>query len=61
MHRHTFRSLQVGGQATSDPAIWAAPGVHLTPIVDMLLGSDWLSQRRVWISYATRQLFVATP
>ncbi|HEY4172390.1 MAG TPA: retroviral-like aspartic protease family protein [Rhodopila sp.] len=61
MHRHTFRSLQVGGQATSAPEIWAAPGVHLTPIVDMLLGADWLAQRRVWISYATRQLFVATP
>jgi hypothetical protein len=33
----------------------------LTPIVDMLLGADWLAQLRVWISYATRQLFVATP
>jgi hypothetical protein len=61
MHRHTFRSLQVGGQVTSAPVIWAAPGVHLTPIVDMLLGADWLGQRRVWISYATRQLFVAAP
>ena len=59
MHRHTFRSLQVGGQAASDPVIWAAPGVHLTPIVDMLLGADWLAERRIWISYATRQLFVA--
>ena len=61
MHRHMFRSLQVGGQATGAPVIWVAPGVHLTPIVDMLLGADWLAERRVWISYATRQLFVATP
>lgn len=26
---------------------------------DMLLGVDWLRQRRVWISYAGRQVFVA--
>jgi Aspartyl protease len=60
MHRHTFHSLQVGGQAISAPVIWAAP-LHLTPIVDMLLGADWLAQRRIWISYATHQLFLATP
>jgi hypothetical protein len=24
----------------------------------MLLGADWLMGRRVWISYATNQLFV---
>jgi hypothetical protein len=59
-HRHTFRSLRVGGQTTDAPVIWAAP-VHLTPIVDMLLGADWLADRRIWISFATRQMFVATP
>ena len=58
MHRHTFRSLQVGGQKTDSPVLWVAP-VQLTPIVDMLLGADWLAGRRIWISYATRQLFVA--
>jgi hypothetical protein len=30
------------------------------PIVDLLLGADWLAQRRVWLSFATRQVFVAT-
>jgi hypothetical protein len=59
MYRHTFRSLQVGGQATRAPVVWAA-SIHLTPIVDMLLGADWLAERRIWISYATRQLFVVT-
>jgi hypothetical protein len=59
MHRHGFRTLRVGGQTTDSPVIWVAP-VHLTPIVDMLLGADWLAVRRVWISFATRQLFVAT-
>ena len=26
---------------------------------DMLLGADWLRQRRVWVSYATRRVLVA--
>jgi Aspartyl protease len=60
MHRHTFRSLRVGGQTADSPVIWVAP-IHLTPIVDMLLGADWLADRRVWISFATRQLFVSAP
>ncbi len=59
MHRHTFRSLRVGGQTIDSPVIWVAP-IHLTPIVDMLLGADWVAQRRIWISFATQQLFVAT-
>jgi len=58
MHRHRFRSLQVGGQTIESPLIWVAP-VHLTPIVDMLLGADWLAERRIWISFSTRELFVA--
>jgi hypothetical protein len=60
MHRHTFRSLQVGGQAIAAPAIWVAP-IRLSPVADMLLGADWLAGRRVWISYATYQVFVALP
>ena len=60
MYRHTFRSLRVGGQTIDAPVIWVAP-IRLMPITDMLLGADWLAGRRVWISYATRRLFVATP
>ena len=59
MHRHTFRSLQVGSQMTNNLVILVAP-LQLRPIVDMLLGADWLEQRRIWVSFATRQLFVAT-
>jgi hypothetical protein len=59
MHRHKFRSLQVGGETIDNPQIWVA-AIRLSPIVDMLLGADWLAGRRVWISYASRQLFVAT-
>ncbi len=58
MHRHGFHSLRVGGQTSDNPVIWVAP-IRLTPIVDMLLGADWLAGRRIWISFATKQLLVA--
>jgi hypothetical protein len=35
--------------------------VRVVPIVDMLLGADWLQMRRVWLSFATKQVFVAGP
>jgi hypothetical protein len=56
--RHRFGSLMVGNQTIASPLLWVEP-IRLSPIVDMLLGADWLSGRRVWISFATRQLFVA--
>jgi hypothetical protein len=57
--RHDFGTLHVGVERIDKPAIWAAP-VHILPIVDMLLGADWLRQRRVWLSYAASRIFVAT-
>ena len=53
------RLLRVGPDATRDLTLWVAP-VHIVPIVDMLLGADWLRTRRVWLSFATKQMFVAT-
>ena len=58
MHLHRFRTLDAGGEALDGPLIWVAP-VRLPLFPDMLLGQDWLASRRVWISYATRQVFVA--
>ena len=58
MHRHRFATLQVGSQTMNRPLFWAAP-IQLSPIVDMLLGADWLAGKRVWISFATQQVFVA--
>nr|WP_294511963.1 retroviral-like aspartic protease family protein [uncultured Rhodopila sp.] len=58
MHRHAFRSLDAGGATLDKPVIWVAP-VRLPLFVDMLLGEDWLASRRLWISYATKQVFVA--
>lgn len=54
---HRFRSLRIGPDTMQAPALWVAP-VRLKPIVDMLLGADWLAGRRVWISFATAQVFV---
>ena len=60
MHRHRFSDLRVGPDTTSDPTLWVAR-VHAIPIVDMLLGADWLRTRHVWLSFSTKQVFVALP
>jgi len=59
MHHHRFATLQIGSERIAAPSVWAAR-VHVLPIVDLLLGGDWLRGRRVWFSYATSQIFVAT-
>ena len=59
MRHHHFAEMRVGPVATRDPTLWVAP-VHTVPIVDMLLGTDWLRSRRVWLSFATKQMFVVT-
>jgi hypothetical protein len=57
MHRHRFARLEVGGETIRQPLLWVAP-VRVVPFVDALLGADWLDeQRRVWISFATSQVF----
>jgi hypothetical protein len=58
MRLHRFAELRIGPDVSRDPQLWVA-SVRVVPIVDMLLGVDWLRTRRVWLSYATRQMFVA--
>jgi hypothetical protein len=58
MRLHRFSELRVGPDVTRDPMLWVA-SAHVVPIVDMLLGADWLQARRVWLSFATKQMFVA--
>jgi hypothetical protein len=53
-------SLQVGDQTAHDVPVLASR-LRFYPIVDMLLGADWFRARRVWLSYATRQVFVSRP
>jgi hypothetical protein len=57
-HLHRFDALTIGSDTTPDPRLWVGDG-HVMPIVDLLLGADWLRQRVVWLSYATTQVFVA--
>jgi hypothetical protein len=58
MHLHRFAELRAGPDVTRDPLLWVAPRARVVPIVDMLLGADWLAARRVWLSFATKQVFV---
>ncbi len=57
-HWHRFASLRIGDETTRSPVLTVAP---LSEPFDMLLGSDWLTEREVWVSYATRQLFLRRP
>ncbi len=57
MWRHRFRALRIGEEVWSAPVFLVAP-IAVNPISDMLLGADWLKGRRVWLSYATRQIFI---
>ncbi len=55
-----FPAVQVGGLAAAAGDMVVAP-VHTLRSIGALLGADWLASRHVWISWATDQLFVATP
>lgn len=57
MRRHRFTELRVGPDVVRDPTLWVAR-IRVVPIVDMLLGADWLRTRHVWLSFATKQVFV---
>jgi hypothetical protein len=56
--RHQFHRLRIGPTEVAEPVILSAE-IDAVPIVDMILGADWLAYRHVWISYATKQLFLA--
>ncbi len=55
---HRFGALDVGGVTMPEPTLLVAP-VRVVPIVDLVLGTDWLQSHRVWLSYTTLQVFVA--
>jgi predicted aspartyl protease len=58
VHVHRFRELVVGGEARIEgPTLAVVP--NGTAIGDALLGGDFLRGRRVWLSFATRRLFVS--
>lgn len=57
IRHHRFAELRIGDETLRNPLLWTVP-LHVIPPVDMLLGADWMTSRRVWLSYATAQLFV---
>jgi predicted aspartyl protease len=59
---HQFRELLVGDARAEAPMLAVVPNDYA--VGDALLGGDFLRNRRVWLSFATRRLFVsvgATP
>jgi predicted aspartyl protease len=56
--QHRFRELRISGETFADPGFLVTP-IQIQPVSDMLLGADWLLGRRIWISYATNQLFMS--
>jgi hypothetical protein len=57
MRLHRFARVEVGGQQFDGQALWLGQ-IHLIRSVDLLLGADWLRDRRVWLSFATDTVFV---
>jgi predicted aspartyl protease len=57
LHQHRFAEFGLPGNVQRDVAVDVGD-MHL-PGVEMLLGADYLSARRTWISYSTGRLFVS--
>jgi Aspartyl protease len=55
-HAQSF-SLQVGSTPAAATTLLVAP-IHGLRSIDMLLGADWVGVRRIWISWATNQVFL---
>ncbi len=58
VHVHQFRELLVGDARIETPTLAVVP--NESAVGDALLGGDFLRNRRVWLSFATRRLFVST-
>ncbi len=56
-HLHHFRSFRIGAETYRQSDIWVSD-MPLAP-ADMLLGADFFQTHRLWLSYATRAVFVA--
>lgn len=60
VREHRFRTLTVGSVTLINQILAVSP-IQIRPASDLLLGADWLAGRRVWLSYATHQVFIAVP
>ena len=59
-HQQQFAAVQVGTLPAAPMEMVVAP-IRTFRSLGALLGADWLGRRHVWISWATDQVFVATP
>jgi len=57
MGRPADLSLQVGSLPAATTSLLLLPA-RISPLIDVLLGADWLGRHHVWISWATNQVFV---
>lgn len=55
-HLHRFSSLAIGPARATNPALTVVSSA--SGVGDALIGQDFLFGRRVWISFATMQVFV---
>jgi predicted aspartyl protease len=58
--RQRFVELRIGPERQRDVDLWTGP-VQALHSVGMILGADWLRNHRLWLSYATTQVFMAWP
>ena len=56
---HRFARLEIGGETVREPII-VVTRLALQD-ADLVLGSDFLSTRRIWLSYGAHQIFLARP
>jgi predicted aspartyl protease len=56
---HRFEELRIGAEVFRHPTLFVAD-LHLHD-VGMTLGANFVRRRRIWLSYATRQMFVVPP
>jgi hypothetical protein len=56
---HRFDEMQIGNETFHQVNLFVAD-VHLQE-AGMVLGADYIRRRRIWLSYATQQMFVIPP
>jgi predicted aspartyl protease len=56
-HLHRFSHMEVGGEVVRNPVLVIAD-VSLKD-ADLVLGIDFLASRRIWLSYASQQIFLS--
>jgi len=56
-HIHRFSRMEVGGEVVRNPELIVAD-VSLKD-ADLILGIDFLSSRRLWLSYGSQQIFLS--